>query len=223
MHGAYEAKVFDAKGLGDGPFLRAVREGKLDHLLVGLPVKQQATGHNLVLDNWMPSISFDTFGAVEIDSDFVATGSNTTRGPLGMVVLVSTSTEPTYTEYGGCDYTVGDTYRSWPPNRVDSTYSSKRFIEDRAESATVVETEPGREAVRLVERFLWLPSQGNLSNIRSLEVWWMKDQDEGLGTTYVRMAKVCRARLKDGGVPVTLSKTTDEALLIQYTFTLVGV
>jgi hypothetical protein len=197
-----------------------------------LPIKQKAEGHNLVIHNWMPSISFDVFGAAAIDGDFTINSTDATRGPLAFMALTTNSTEVAYTEYIGaqrCD-SAAQGVATIVSDRVDANYAFKRFIEDRSEASSIIETEPGREAIRIIERFLWLPSQGNLSNIRSFEVWWSSDEDYPSGAytwasgyPTLGIAEVCRTRLKDGGVPVTLTKSSDEALLFQYTFTLVAV
>lgn len=213
INGRCRVTALDAGGLGDAPFLRAASQGRLREFLDSLPVAQRsAKVENLVLDNFAGMMFFQTwedYGMPSPESNW-NDGSLTVQGLLSIVLLSNESTEPGYQEYSGAAYTTAHAL----PGSVNATYGAKRFVEDDVDAFELRINPNGRESILFTSRFLWLPSEGTLVDIRSVACWWSADADS---LTTQRRVKMCRVRLKDGGGnPITLGKTANQALLVEY-------
>lgn len=212
IQGRCRATALDAKGLGDAPFLRAASQGRLREFLNSLPVAERsAKVENLVLDNYAGQMFFQIwrdYGCPTPESNWHE--GETTMGLFAIVNLSNDSTEPSYQEFSGTIYAGMHAVS----NSVDATYGSKRFVEDDVDAFDLAVHTDGREAIVHTARFLWLPSQGTLSDIRSVACWWGHDADN-VGTN--RRIQMTRVRLKDsGGNPITMGKTANQALLVEY-------
>lgn len=218
MQGFVEARVFDAKGLGDEPFLAACREKRLEAFLQTLPLVQHAKPQsNLLFDMWAATTFARAFPGVPGLPSYWYHGSLTGQGAFATVLLRTTATEPSYTESSG----TGASPVSPGVDTVDTTYGGKRFIEDDAEAHRIYKDPDGREVLWFVSRFLWLPSQGNLVDIKSFSARWSENADS---TASEQRGFVSRIRFKDsGGVPITLQKSLAQSLLIEYRYRLIAV
>jgi len=213
MHGTFELTQLDARGLRDEDFRAAARRGRAEDLLRGLPPLGRFRARNLVFD-MIPSFLFNRL-----------MGGPAAKGPLiyesgsaalHAMVLLSTDSEPTYEEstweYTQTLYTL--------PEEVGS--GAKRFIEDVIETTLIQADQTGREHISCRSRWLFLPSEGVSSNIRSVGIYFCRDGDNTAGN--LERGRVARIRIKDAaGRPVIINKTASQVLLIEYTFRLVTV
>ena len=212
IHGRARAHLFNAEGIGDEPFLEAMRQKRLMAFLKTLDRKLFLKTNNLLMDMWSAKIFQDVWygqGVPNLPAYWYYAGG--TRG-MCCVYLSTQSAEPTLTEP-----TSGTVYGNFAAtgDACDTTHSAKRFFEDDAEQHQIYVNPDGRESIIWLNRFLWLPSQGNLSTIRSLTIQWCDDADSI--TTSLQRGKVGRVRFKDGGGnPVTFDKTSIQALLVEY-------
>jgi hypothetical protein len=217
MQGFYTATVLDSKGQGDAPFLEAMKRGNLDPLLTPDRIVKQVKSQNMILQNMMQWLFYECFGAPEVLQFSAGTAGN--RGLWG-VALTTASSEPVYTEKSGTEYTQTlsidhDWCFTYPYRKV--------IIYDRAEPLRIWADPDGRDGYYFRHRYLWLPSEGSYSNIRSVEVWYCDDADsqystKGTNATHY-YANVARTRIKDsGGTPQSLIKTGDQAFMIEILF-----
>jgi hypothetical protein len=219
IEGLVEARVFDAEGLGDKPFVMAMEEGRLPALLASLPVAQEAPKrHNLVFDRFPMQLLFGMFTGMPNTPNYwyQHVSSNIGSAILASICLLDLTTTPSYTEWT----TTTSVAPSGVPNSVNTTYGGKRFLEDHSEPHRIFKDPDGRNAIHLVERFLWLPSQGDLADINSVGAYWCTNGDIATGD---QRGGVTRHRLKDsGGSPTTLQKNTNQSLLVEYEFIFVS-
>lgn len=216
MQGFFRATVHDASHLGktpeemDRPFLEAIKSGTILKFLKSLPVVQQAKTKNQIFHTLPAYLGNQVFGMPDAWSGWNGDGS----AGLGAMELTTIATEPTYTEFSNVYPTekynfdtssVGETYTLW-----------KRFIEDQSEPHRIYVDPGGREGYYFRDRFLWLPSDGLMSNIRGARTIYDEDADNA-GTSYRRHSRFSRTRFKDsGGNPITLEKSTSQSFLVEY-------
>jgi hypothetical protein len=196
----------------DARLLQAKKEGEIDRLLAKLPVVQEARSQNQVLHTMVEFLAYRYFGFSSTDGDW-ANGSPTTWGFSGLY-LTSTSSEPSYDEYTGAVRTYVSSLTAFS---VSYTIAWKRFVEDAVEPYKLWTDANGvREGLYYRDRFLWLPSQGVINNIRGVRCILRENADGSTGE-YLSHSYAARVRFKDsGGSPVTLAKTGDQAFLVEY-------
>jgi hypothetical protein len=213
IQGHAKAQLFNAEGLGDAPFLEAMRQKRLNEFLKTLPRELCVESDNLIMDMFA-AILFRNVWHGQGVPDLANYWNDGVMGGGGIsgVYLSTQSSEPSVDEppagtaYGGF---------SANGNACDSTYSGKEFFEGDSEKHQMIVNPDGRESIIFLSRFLWLPSEGNLSTIRSLTIHWSSDADNNLAAT--RQGKIGRVRFKDGGGnPVTFDKSSTQALLVEY-------
>ena len=213
MHGTFELTQLDARGLRDADFRAAARRGRTGDLLRDLPVVGRYEGRNLVFD-MIPSFLFNRLmsGPAAKGPMIYESGS----AALSAMSLLTTSAEPTYEEY---TWEYGETLYTLQEHAGGG---GKRFIEDVIETTLIQSNQAGREAVDCRSRWLFLPSEGVSSNIRSIGIYFARDGDYTGGNS--ERGRVARVRIKDAaGRPVIINKTSSQVLLIEYTFRLVSV
>ena len=216
MHGTFELTHLEAGKLRDEDFRAAARAGGLEDLLRGLPKLARVRRENLVFDNFAAFLFSQLMSGGDVSDPYDLGG--TASAALSCINLMSTSSEPTYqeatNEYGGgvTIYALSETVGS----------GAKRFVEDVIETPSIRTDPGGREAVECRSRWLFLPSQGVSSNIRSIGVFFSADGDAT--GDYISRGRMARVRLKDAaGRQIIINKTASQVLLIEYTFRLVSV
>jgi len=215
MHGHFSVELKAARDLRDADFRAARREGALGALLRDLETEERAEGDNLVF-NWLAAFLFRyLFSGGDIQDPFDFDSGNCY---IGCINLGVTDSEPTYTEFTNNYY---EDINSMSDS-IGGSGASKRFIEDQIETHLIKKEDDGREAIFLRSRWLWLPSEGVSSNIRSLSLYFARDAD-GTGG-YSERARGARLRLKNqAGLPIIINKTNKHVLLAEYVFTLASV
>lgn len=209
MKGKYNVTLLDAGGLGDEDFEMARRDGSLDALLTGLDVEQRAETDNLVFDNFAAYIFRWLFSGGDI-TDPYDVGNGTTDAALATMCLLTTDTDTTYTEQSAGFWDV-----STVGNSANTSSGGKRFVEDTIVSPPLVAVTAGKEEVFCKSRWLYLPSQGVSSAIRSIGTFFYFDAD-ATGNSSQR-SSISRVRLKDSaGRNITLRKTDKNVLHIEY-------
>lgn len=219
MEGRFNLSLMDARGTPDEVFQAAIREKRVSQLLrdLDLPVKQRARTKNLVF-HFFPAYIFDhLMNGPQGPWPWYTNG--TTSAFFTSMSLENLDTDPTYQE------SVAGTYEGrYRSNIVNTTDAAKRFIEDDADDPDIVADSTGRERVIFRSRLLWTPVEGISNAIRSIAVWWGRDADNNPMTYYMEYGRNCRTRLYDSkGRKVTLNKTLEEILLVEYEFTLTAV
>lgn len=217
MQGVFDVSLLNAGGLNDAAFQRAIREGTVDRLLSKLKVEKECRGvHNRIFDN-NAGIYLDALFSLGACATYY---NNLIGGALSFIMLANWTSEPTsYTETwtGVNSYTYEHIHDA--AGTVNTGSASKRFDEDQL-SPWEVWSDTDREVVHFRNRWLWSTSQGNASNISSVGIFHHSDPD-GTGSYGTAKSRIGRVRLKDGaGNPVTLNKTSNHVLLMQYTFSL---
>ena len=219
LEGQADLTLYDASGLGDARFQRALKEGTLDKLLGDLRVAQRVEGRNMVF-SWFSCYSFFHAFNCGIQCQapyFYNLESNPPVAYLGTILLSTRTEDPTYSEFNN-DYTGINS-----PSYGIGGSCGKRFGYDTIESAYAKSDygSTGREDIGCRHRFLFLPSEGNSSSIRSLGILYTINRDS-TGDSY--RASAARLRFKNNvGAPITIVKTSNQVLLVEYTWKLVSV
>ena len=211
MQGHFNAMVIDDLGLGDAPFLEAIKKGDLDGLLKRHPIVARASTPNQVFQPLAEAVLYHVFGLPAT----YAFGSIPGTG-MRCVALSKLSSEPAFLDHTGGSSLSDDT------NANNDQWSHgptlyKQFDEHKSEPTRIwVGTD--REAYYFRDRFLWLPSEGAFTDIRSINCYGDEDADRGYSSYYGKNTwKVSRTRLKDsGGSPITLQKTVSQGFLVEY-------
>jgi hypothetical protein len=211
MIGHFKLELKASRDLRDEDFRAAARAGELDALLRGLPTERKAEGENLIF-NWFAVYQFVNLMS---GAGYAQIALNSSAAAFAHLNLCTLDAEPTYTEwteqyYGG---------PSTQPNTAGA--GAKRFIEDHIEAHQIQCAPDGREEITLRERWLFLPSEGVSSDIRSLAVYFRLDGDYLYESYTYRFARI---RLKNqAGLPIIINKTNRHVLLVEYVATLVTV
>jgi hypothetical protein len=214
MKGIFHAMVIDDLGKGDAPFLEALKNQDIDGLLDRHPVVAEAKSENQVYQTVVQWFMSQLFGLPEIG---VMDGA--VDGGLRYVTLSQKATEPAYDDYSGTffwrdDAIAGDSAEG--PWALSSYLYAKRFINDVSES-TRVWTDPDREGYYYRDRFLWLPSHGVFTDIRSIYALGSREPNWTPSTSSNDHFYASRTRLKDsGGNPITLQKSASQGFLVEY-------
>lgn len=211
MQGHFDVFVKESGGLCDEDFIAAQREGRLSELLRSLPTSKKVSTDNLVFHDFAIMAMRQTMqhgfpnGAANMD--------RVAGCPLHHITVLNNASEPSYTEWYAYYGTIHN-----PSYSVNTGNAGKRFVGYSID--LIVDKDPtGREAIFHRSRWLYLPSQIVSNEIRSIGVYWgeyINDGNEDKQST-------ARVRLKDsGGNPITLTKSSSQTLLVQYTFSLVS-
>ena len=220
MEGHFTVSKMPARGLTDHDFEQAIKEGKLDHLLVDLPTTEKVQGNNRIFDSLAGNFLDKLFSLGNGPWPYyVGNGSS------GLAIILLTTIDgdtSSYTEDLGYHNSTTARYFSSMPNQVSGS-AYKRFDQDQIEAWQIWTNASGREAIHFRNKFLYLPTQGVSNNIRSIDIWWCSDADN-TGDLYSQgRARTGRIRLKDeAGNKIILTKSNKEILMVEYTFTWVA-
>jgi hypothetical protein len=108
---------------------------------------------------------------------------------------------------------------------VNTVSAAKRFYNDQIAAAEVwSHADAVKQQVFFRNRWLYLPTEGYSNNIRSLVIVWSTDCANVLVPGTFNYYEIGRVRLKDAaGEKVRINKTQYQAMLMEYTFSLVSV
>lgn len=211
--GHINLKLLDAGGRGDKDFITAQKDGTLDELLEKLTVLEEYDHSNQISHYVAGQLFYEIFGAPGISSN-IQTGNS-----FHYVGFGNSATEYDYsfTEYienlasGMVPYTV--------VNVTD--FNCKRMSTGiREHKLTVEPSATGLRAAHDAHTWLWLPTAIISDAIREFKITATDDQGDGW-YVYDECRTTVRTRIKDAnGVPQTISKTTNEVLLLQWTITM---
>lgn len=222
MEGHFDVKLFDAHGMSDADFLALQANLKPEAFLRKVnerPKVQHAFGENLVLE-WVADYTFFWILTGPAIEDPPGGDASSNHQGLSFIDLSTIDTEPSYTEYNAHGW-YGVDFNNVIGAAAPGTTGSKRMNDVIVTSVVFTDTD-GREGIWYRSTWLWLPSQGISSNIRSLHLWSTATHDNV--TNYPSKCGMTRIRLKDaGGTPVIINKTTSQVLLVEYTFKMVSV
>ena len=224
MQGHFNVDLFDARGMSDEDFLKLSSELGNRELFRKIREEHQCDQHtegkNLVFDNMAGFIFDHVFRGPAAAWPF--NENDGTHSYLNFVNLSERDNDPTYEElYTHGHYAVtGHNVNS----SANTSSGSKKFVTEDIMDHEVFTDPDGRESIHYRSQWLWTPSQGNASDIRSIAIWYSTNGSESMTTTTPEKASACRIRLKDaGGTPVEINKTTSQVLLVEYTFKLTSV
>lgn len=225
MQGFFNVDKIGAKGLKDDAFEQAIEGGYIRDLLADLPHKQRCGGKNKLYDRlaayWFDSI-FSLGSSLYPESQNVSA----TNHMFSNICLSSEDKDPAYTYRRG--YDGGDAYLyQWEGSVGTSlaTSAAKIFIYNQMEPFTIWADTDGREAIHFKNTWLYLPAYAVHSTIRSIAIVGSEDiyvlDDQRFYNKW--RVETGYVRLKDSaGNKVTLTKSSSELLMVEYTFTLVS-
>jgi len=209
--GHFDLTLKGAGGLGDEGFREAMRQGRLSQLLDGLPTQAEYHTDNLIFDMMVGYQGLRVFQAPVVGrTDLINSDSS---AYFASICLLSTDADPAY--YGEWDWS------NWQScnihgvsDSVNTSTAGKRFEEDASEAADIRSDPGGREAIWYRERWLYLTSESNSSNIRSVGIIANPDATNAGSTYHFRVGRV---RIKDsGGNPIIINKSSSQVLLVEY-------
>jgi hypothetical protein len=217
MNGFFDIRLLNCKNYNDRDFLEAKRCGELDLLINSLSIDNEFSGRNRIFDNASGILLDLLFGLPRGPYDDV---EYVTAAPLGFICMLKTDNEPYYTEnwWGAAETTIHIVQDS-----ANTSSAGKRFIIDELDKYDLW-IEEDRDEIVFKNNFLYLPTQCVSDEIRSIGIFWAKQADLATGGywgSYV--ARIGRIRIKDGaGIPVTIEKTIDQVMLVEYVFSIVS-
>lgn len=221
--GHFDLALKDAKGFGDEAFIEATRQGRLSRMLDDLPTELEAHTDNLVMDGIVLYLGFNLFQVGDrpngVRVDLISGGG---AAWFTSVCLMTTDSEPDYQSewYRNGGYDLFG--MSNVPESANSSTGGKRFKDDASETTDVRSDPGGRESVTYRDRWLYLPTQGTSSNIRSIAVR-VSNNAQGFGNDFY-IGRAARVRIKDGGGnPIIINKTTSQVLLVEYRLAFVSI
>ena len=221
MEGHFTVSKMPARGLTDHDFEQAIKEGKLDHLLVDLPVTAKVQGSNRIFDS-LSGHFFDKLFSLG-NGPYPYYNGNGASGLSSILLSTNDAETSSYTEDVGYINTTTARYHYIFPNAATGTVPHKLFEEHQIEAWQIWADVSGREAIHFRNKFLYLPTEGVSNNIRSIAIWWMSDADNNGDLYSVARARTGRIRLKDeAGNKIILTKSNKEILMVEYTFTWVA-
>jgi hypothetical protein len=221
MRGFFNVEKMPARGLRDEDFQQAIDAGCINQLLTGFPVTQKCGGSNRIFDNAAGYMLDKLFSLGNCGWPYYISDGG---GPsiFNSICLATTDGDTTsYTE----DWTTTNndtTYMHKVSGSANTSSGAKRFEEDQIENWTSWTDTDGREAIHFRNKWLYLPTQGTSTDIRSIVITFCTDGDSTGGYS-LDWARTGRVRLKDeNGNKIILVKNSNEILLVEYTFTLVA-
>lgn len=221
MEGHFDVNKFSARGLKDEAFQRAIDGGYWRELLADLPHKQKISTDNMIYDRLCPYL----IDALFPDAGGLSPENSAVNSSNAMLAYLHLTTEDKVADYSyrrhwNDTYSYDNPYTSWP-SVVSGT--GKRFEEDQIEDWTIWQSADGRESIHFRNKWLYLPTQGSSSNINGIVLIGREDGDTTGASYYHWRVESGYVRFKDvNGNKVTLTKNTNEVLLVEYTFTMVS-
>jgi hypothetical protein len=215
MQGHFELTLLDAAGYTEQDFQRARKKGHLDALLARLVVDQKCEARNKILHGLVANLFQSAgFGGGDITNPY---DHATTHAALGFICLLTTTSEPTYTDTTNQSISIHNV-----TGTVESTTAGRRFLSDQIVDHSIYKSSDAREAIHFRSKWLYAPGQATSSNINSVGVYFRQQAQSNPPDGYAN-GITARVRIKDsGGNPVTLNKTATKVLLVEYVFTLVS-
>lgn len=211
MQGHFDIWRKEARGLGDEDFLASMKDGSIDELLASLDTSYALRQKNQVHDAFSLMVYRLVFG--RFPNGFGQHIHSQKIYPFVTVALQTESSEPTYYHH----WSISANYDAVQWLIGAGSSGVKFFVTGNVDTTRVLTDTDGVEALHLKERWLWLPSQGVSSQIRSVGIFGAHSNTTG----GAYRSATARIRLKDAsGFPITLNKTSSQVLLLQYTFTL---
>jgi hypothetical protein len=212
--------LFKESRFRDADFERAMKAGKLDHLLLEVGVQQKVETDNMLFDNLAPALFYRAgFSGCPTPPNYFQDWSGSGSG-LWIIFLSTYTHEPSYQEDYDMDY--WSTFHNLPSS-VNGSSAAKRIINDHAYPSEVWCDPGGRQQIFFRDRWLYLPTEGYSNNICSLMIVWYQNIT-ATSSYQVNKRHVGRVRLKDqDGEPVRLNKTAYQAMLVEYTFSMASV
>lgn len=219
MNGQFNVTLFDAGSYKDQDFVDAVREKSISKLLSELKVDLRLETQNTILHYVVPHIFQHLMSGPGAPSPF----DNATYGNFICMCFMSKPEEPAFTEsytvYMG-NYTQ---YVYYTSECINYPGAAKLLINDSCETYYLAKDSQGREAVIFRDRWLFLPSEVISSSIRSIGIYG-NNFANATAINYAIWGRSARVRFKDpGGNPVTINKLGTQAMVVDYTFTLVSI
>lgn len=221
MEGHFDVNKFSARGLKDEAFQRAIEGGFWRELLADLPHKQKIGSDNMIYDRMCPYLMDSLFpeaGGLAPEN----TAVNSSNAMLAYIHLTTEDKDPAYTYRRHYDqtYSYDSPYNNWP---YIISGTGKRFEEDQIEPWEIWQDAGGRESISFRNKWLYLPTQGSSSTINGIHIIGCEDGDNTGYSYYWWRVEAGYVRFKDAnGNKVTLTKNTNEVLLVEYTFTMVS-
>jgi hypothetical protein len=217
MNGLFNISILDAGNLSDNDFLIAKKNGCLKDLISGLNLENSVCVKNRIFDNLAGRLLDKLFSLSNCAWPYYYEDGSNRTAALGFICMLTTDNEPTYTE--------DSTGSSWNIHNVSGSANSssggKRFISDQLFSYSIW-VDSDREEVIFKNSFLYLPTQCVSDNIKSIGIYYRYDATNSTSGMYT--GRLGRVKIKDGsGIPQTLSKTINQVMFVEYTFSLVSV
>lgn len=209
MRGVFDLKLRNAGGLKDEDFEVAKGEGRIGEVLSGLQIDRHLTNQNVIMHYVPPCMFKNVFGHGIPDGPHYTRYNNHW---CGNVVLMTTDDEPEY----GDSYDYYGAITSHPDNVGSSTAYGNS--DDGGVEANIYDKNPdGKEEIYQRWRFLWLPTQGNNNNTRSLGLVGAEDQPHTTSNRWRYLSGRVRLKDPDTGLPVVIIKNINQVLVIEYT------
>ena len=213
MEGNYRLQIKNSANYKDEDFLLAIKENRLDSFLAVLDTEYYLEGHNLI-NHWFSAVIFHNVFEHGIPDSPGSSELNCV--PFNNIGLMTTDSEPTYTE----TYTWYDGYEAYYDN-IGST-GAKGFVAHRVENQQIIKDPDGKESLRMRTRWIFLPSQANSNDIRSVGIFGSRYSDQS--TNNQNRYQIGRIRFKDpiSGNPIIISKNVNQAFVFEYTVNFVS-
>jgi hypothetical protein len=211
MRGEFHLQLRDAAGLKDEDFLAAKAQGRLDVLLAGLHLELDHKQRNKLNDSLTWCLLHHVIG--RFPGGFPMDYSTV---PLHHICLTTYGTDivyddPFYSWYGTIHNGAGS---------ANNTSGGKGF--NQTADPRIVDTpDDGKEEVWVRHRFLWLPSEGNSNNIRSIEMYGGEYYNFTAEDKWRNGRMLLRSPTT--GLPIVVVKNINQVLTLEYTFSLVAV
>lgn len=206
MRGHFEVELKNSGTLRDEDFFSTPHD-ELNSLLNSLHTVKRVEGCNQCNDMLAASLLCKVMNGPSIEDPYNTW--NIGSGGLASINIEDRDPELIYTEWvycGGCNiHEIG-----YP---VGTGNSGKRFVEDDISNHTIEAYQNNREELWFRSRWLYLPSQIVTNNIKSIGYFYCYYADR---TTNYYRATYGRFRLKnENGIPITITKSSDQVLLVQ--------
>jgi len=216
MQGYFDLTKYDVSGLCDQDILQAQESRKLDALLQNRKKTAQMSFSNRLFDNLAGYLLDHVFQGPQAANPYSL--SPGISSALASIALLTTDAETTsYTEH---------VFSVTTPHGVSETANGltagKRFIADQMETFQIVASPnaDGREEIQFTNKWMYLPSEGVSTDIRSIGIYFGSDGDN---LAVLERARLGRVRIKDAqGEPVILHKSDQEILIVQYSYRLLS-
>jgi len=220
MNGFFDIKLIDVNGMSDVEVVNYVSKFGADALCKNFKLKQYYACRNRIFHMVPALLLKHMFGLGDLGNNWDQQITEHSSHVAGMCFINLSSHTSDTTSYTETYHQAKNTSIHSVESSVNTSNGSKYFMSNVIEDYRLY-ADIDSDRIVFKDKFLYVPSQSNSGSIRNISIYF-RGVYATLGWTWNK--RIGRARIKDEDGNLTqIVKNDGEALLFEYTFTLVSI